>query len=191
MLEVCGPNKAALGGFTEIRRVIMAVKSLLVPLVAALGLLVVSCSHKVPGDAANAVTATSTTNGGGSGVDRVDPCSLLKSEDVSKLRLTSPEALDSNSCQWRTADRTLIRLNTYQDKSLAELVPGPNSKISDVRIADRAAKVMKPAVSSTSCAYSVEVSEKSRVDVFASGATLDGACAAAKSVTDAVEPNLP
>jgi hypothetical protein len=185
------------GELTESPTVIMSWKLRLVLPAAALGLALVSCSDKETGSATPEDTSTAATNsaptssGGGRGIGDVEPCSLLKSGDVSKLDLTTPEALDKNSCQWRTPDRTLVRLNTYATKALGDFVLGPNAQSSDTKVGNHDAKLVKKPVSDFSCAVAIGVTASSRVDVGASGPTLEGACAAAKSVAEAIEPNLP
>lgn len=174
---------------------IMNLRLRTVILVTLLGVALSGCVGKEPGTATagqGLTTVGSTgTSAAGKGIGDVKPCSLLESADVSRLKLSAPEDLDKNSCQWRDPDRTLIRANIYPDKSIDELVPGPNSEVSTAVVGKHDAKLLKKALSSTSCAYSLAVSGKSRVDVFASASTLDAACAAAKGVTEAVEPNLP
>ncbi|WP_285747460.1 DUF3558 domain-containing protein [Lentzea sp. NBRC 105346] len=167
-----------------------------------LGLAAAGCTGKEPGNATAGETtattkqgspaSTSGSSGNGTGLASVKPCSLLKSEDATALKLSAPEDLDANSCQWRTTpDRTLVRLNIYPDKALKDFVPGPNSEISDTKVGGHPAKFIKKPVSSSSCAYSIGVTEGSRIDVGASGSTLEAACEAAKSVAEKVEPNLP
>lgn len=162
-----------------------------------LGLALVGCSDKEPGNAipgdgpTSAKGSPTSTSSGTTGTAFGDPCSLLKSEDVSKLKLTPPDKVSAKSCQWRASDRTIVRVDIFPDKGIKDYVPGPDSKISDTKIGGRTAKFVQKAMSDTACAYSVEVTEKSRIDVAASGPSLDGSCAASKSVAEAIEPNLP
>ncbi|MDX3657416.1 DUF3558 family protein [Streptomyces sp. ID05-26A] len=167
--------------------------------VAVLGLALSGCSSEepgkaTPGDTPSATTASSpasSSSNSGSGIANVDPCSLLKAADVARLKLTAAEKVDANSCQWRTEDRTLVRLGTYATQGLKDYVLGPNSEPSDIKVGTHEAKLIKKTLSSFSCAVSIGLTATSRVDVNSSGPGLEGSCAASQSVAEAIEPNLP
>lgn len=185
------------GELTESQTVIMSSKLRLVLPFAVVGLALVGCSSQEPGNATPGDTPTTTgkisptSTSNGVGIGDVDPCSLLKSEDVSKLNLTAPQKVDANSCQWRTLDRTLVRLSTYANKGLKDYVLGPSSQPSDIQVGKHEAKLVKKSLSDFSCAVSIGVTTSSRIDVNSSGPGLEGSCAASKSVAEAIEPNLP
>lgn len=169
-------------------------RAIVLPLV--LGAALAGCTGKEPGNATAGESSTAAADGSaapptGGNIGDVEPCSLLKSDQVAQLKLSTPEALDRNSCQWRDPDRTLVRVNTYADKGVDDVVPGPNSEVSRAMVGKRDAKLLRKALSSTSCVYSLPVTGTSRVDVFATASTLDAACAVAKGVAEAIESNLP
>lgn len=175
----------------------MSVKLRVVLPAAVLGLALAGCSSNEPGRA-TAGDTPSTTSGSsptssssGSSIADVDPCSLLKADDVAKLNLTAAEKLDKNSCQWRTPDRTLVRLNTYPTLGMKDIVPGPQSESSDVKVGTHNAQLIKKSLTNTACAISIELTTSSRVDINATGSKLDLTCPAAQSVAEAIEPNLP
>jgi hypothetical protein len=71
---------------------------------------------------------------------------------------------------------------------------GPSSKASDISIGShKARKVGAPGGGTTSsCAVTIEITSKSRLDVVASAnASQDEACDAATKLATAVEPKLP
>ncbi|WP_189159113.1 DUF3558 family protein [Lentzea pudingi] len=175
----------------------MSVKLRVVLPVVVLGFALAGCSSNETGKA-TAVNTPSTTSGSsptssssGTGLAEVDPCSLLKSADVSRLKLTTAEKLDENSCQWRAEDRTLVRLNTYPKLGVKDYELGPNSEPSDIKLGTHDAKLIKKALTNTSCAVVIKLTDTSSVDVNATGSKLDGSCAAAQSIAEAIEPNLP
>ncbi|MGW6449400.1 DUF3558 family protein [Lentzea sp. NPDC055074] len=176
---------------------IMTLKLRVVLQVAVLGLVLSGCSTEepgkaTPGDTASETTASSSTSSSGnSSIADVDPCSLLKPADVSKLKLSPAEKVDNNSCQWRTQDRTLVRLGIYATLGLKDYVLAPNAEPSDIKVGTREAKLVKKSLTNTGCAVSIGLTTTSRVDVNSTGTKLDVTCAASQSVAEAIEPNLP
>ncbi|MFD5828488.1 DUF3558 family protein [Lentzea sp. NPDC060358] len=175
----------------------MSVKLRVVLPVVVLGFALTGCSSHEPGKA-TAGDSPPTTSGsapapssGSSGIAAVEPCSLLKSEDMAKLGLTPAERVDANSCQWRTPDRTLVRLNTYPALGMKDIVPGPQSELSDLEVGTHKAKLIKKSLTSTACAMSIELTSSSRVDINATGMKLEATCPAVQIVAEAIEPNLP
>lgn len=175
----------------------MSVKLRVVLPVVVLGFALAGCSSNEPGKATAADTpsATSgsspTSSSSGTGIGEVDPCSLLKSADVSELKLTTAEKVDENSCQWRTEDRTLVRVNTYPKLGVKDYELGPNSEPSDIKVGTHEAKLIKKVLTNTSCAVVIKLTDTSSVDVNATGSKLEATCPAAQSVAEAIEPNLP
>lgn len=165
-----------------------------------LGVALASCSSGEAGNPSPATTAsvdteettkpTSTSSASNSLAD-VDPCEVLNSV-APQFGLTKIEEDDSDSCVADYSNSVSIGLDVHADRGLADYQPEPTSELSDTSVGGRKAKLVKKALTSTSCAMVVEVSATSRFDVFASAnASLDEACRAATDVATAVEPKLP
>ncbi|WP_189223949.1 DUF3558 family protein [Saccharothrix coeruleofusca] len=167
-----------------------------------MGLALVSCSDGEAGDASPVSTTTTTTDAGGAtsstskqasgnALESIDPCEVLNSV-ASQFNLTRIEEGDSDSCAADYSKTVTVQFDIHADRRLADYRPEPTSELSDTSVGGRKAKLVKKALTSSSCAVAVEVSATSRFDVFASAnASLDEACDAATKVAAAVEPKLP
>ncbi|MBP2339617.1 hypothetical protein JOF41_005795 [Saccharothrix coeruleofusca] len=165
------------------------------------GLALASCSDIEVGDASPVSTTTTTDAPGttqstsksaaGITLESVDPCEVLSSI-ASQFNLIEIEEDDSDSCSAVYSKTVTVQFDIHADRRLADYRPEPTSELSDTSVGGRKAKLVKKALTSSSCAVAVEVSATSRFDVFASAnASLDEACDAATKVAVAVEPKLP
>ncbi|MFI9813020.1 DUF3558 family protein [Saccharothrix variisporea] len=171
--------------------------------IAAAALLLAGCTSKEPGDPTARSTATttaasgqSTTTSKPSSGDNLladyDPCDELNAI-ASQVSLTEIEEDGRQECKARWGQTTtVVRVKAFPELGIGEIVGGANSKFTDLSIGSHKARKVTAPSSSTSCAVTVEVSAKSRVDVVASAtSSQDEACDAAQKVATAIEPKLP
>jgi hypothetical protein len=171
---------------------------------AVVGLALAGCTTKEPGDPTAGGTATTTKSSGGSPVTTTkpssggssladfDPCAEMTAV-ASRISLTEIEEDGRQECKARWGQSTTaVRVKAFPELSIGEVVGGANSKFTDLTIGSHKARMVTAPSSSTSCAVTVEITAKSRVDVVASAtSSQDEACDAATKLATAIEPKLP
>jgi len=174
--------------------------------VAVVGVVLAGCSSKTPGDASavdetTTTTTTTTTSerttttsasGGRDGLANFDPCAELNAV-ADRLSLSRIEKGGKQECDARWGETTTkVSVKALPELGVGEVVLSPGAQSSDLTVGSHRAKRAKGALSSTDCLVTVEITEKSRVDVIASStSSVDEACDAATQVATAVEPKLP
>lgn len=167
--------------------------------ISLLGLLLAGCSGGEQGTAQPVATTTASdvstgsptsVTGNSSRLSDLKTCTLL--EAAASLGLTEIKTDGATSCGAKYPGRVTIGLEIHPTLGLSDFVSGPNAKPSDVTIGKHKGKQVPGAVSKSSCAVVIGVTDKSRVDVFASSdSDPQQACDAAMSIATAIEPKLP
>lgn len=169
---------------------------------AVLGLALAGCSGGEQGTAQPASTTTTpagsqssstgsptSTPGGEGDLSKLKACALL--ESAASVGLTSLTEEGPTGCGAKHPGRVSVALD-IRSKGIADYSVGPNAKPVDVSIGKHKGKQVTGAVSKASCAVVIGVTDKSRVDVFASSdSDPQQACDAAMSIATAIEPKLP
>lgn len=142
-------------------------------------------------DSGKTTTATSPAGGGDSLAD-FDPCAEMNAV-AGQLSLGNIEKDGTQECAARWGQTTTaVRVKAFPELGIADYVPGASSTITDITIGKHKAKKVTAPSSSTSCAVTVEVTSKSRVDfVGAATSSQQEACDAAQKLAEAIEPKLP
>ncbi|SDI63712.1 Protein of unknown function [Actinokineospora alba] len=179
-------------------------------LVAVLTLMLAGCSDKTPGSPTAQPEPTSsgspspTTKSSAtkpstdeSPLKSVDPCDLLDASAMRTLGIAEPgedaTVGKSRGCQWRvdkgtTTDSYSIDVGLFETLGIKDVrgdgAPKP------VTVGSRKA-VQTLRGGGSGCAISIEVTEKSRVDVQAAGASGEKLCPAVLEAAKLVEPELP
>ncbi|GAA3021429.1 Protein of unknown function (DUF3558) [Actinokineospora globicatena] len=131
-------------------------------------------------------------------VPALKPCALLSSSAAKSLGVTSgPDEVDLGKkrpyCEWRVdkgsiADSYTLAVYIVTDGGLADIVA--EGEIEPIKVGSRsAAQSIGPG--GLVCAISLELSEKTRVDVQAGGGDGQKLCATALDAAKLVEPELP
>ncbi|XVV03536.1 DUF3558 family protein [Actinosynnema sp. CA-248983] len=172
--------------------------------VAVLGAVLAGCSDKEGGTptAGGATTTTAgtsakptTTSSSGTGADleSFDACAAVQAA-AGQLPLTEIEPGGKQSCDAEFGTTVSVGVKAYPTLSVADFVTGPSSQVSDITLGShKARKITAPGGgTSSSCAVTIEITSKSRVDVIATAnASQDEACDAAEKLATAIEPKLP
>lgn len=171
--------------------------------IAVLGLALAACTSTEGGNPTAGGSATTTTKssgktttttspGGGDSLADFDPCAEMNAV-ASQLSLVKVEKDGTQECIARWGQTTtVVRVKAFPELGIADYVPGASSKITDTSIGTHKAKKVTAPASSTSCAVTVEVTPKSRVDfVGAATSSQEEACDAAEKLAKAIEPKLP
>ncbi|RKT71860.1 DUF3558 family protein [Saccharothrix variisporea] len=172
--------------------------------IAVLGVVLAGCSEKQGGTptagsdtptttGTSAKPTTTSSSGTSGGLESFDACAAVQAA-AGQLPLTEIEPNGKAGCDAEFGTSVSLGVKAYPSLGISDFVMGPNSKPSDITIGSRKArKVGAPAGGTTSsCAVTIEVTAKSRVDVVASAnASQDEACDAATKLATAIEPKLP
>ncbi|WP_440900969.1 hypothetical protein [Actinosynnema sp.] len=160
-----------------------------------------ACSTVEPGTATPATSnpaAPSSTAGSapaGSGLADLELCADFE-RVAGRFPLVEIKKQEPESCVGKydlgDGNRITVGMNAFPTLGLSKAVPGPDSEVSNITIAGRAALLDRKPAGATSCAVRVEVSETARVDfVGVYHASLDQACDAATALANAITPTLP
>lgn len=178
----------------------------LLPLIAVVAMGTSACSESEDGTAepeqrgsasSSMPTSSPSPDTRESSLASVDPCSLLKTDDITKhTPVVKPEhktIANSPSCYWaaqptddaslRAAVGTAIR-ETGGVKDMTDQGQGVQHVEEDGREYGR---VPSP----QGCTIGISVTDSSRVDVLVSGVPAKDACELANSIVDLAEPNVP
>ncbi len=166
-------------------------------LISAVLLLLTGCSTETAGSPSpatprNSVPASSSSpaRGDGGSLADFDTCALLN-EVASAQNITEIEADGDTACAGFLPNRVAVNISYHTDIGIAKAGQGPYAEVSDMTVGSRKAKLIEKAVSTTSCAVAMEVTESSRFDVATSGDSLEQSCDAATSFAKAVEAKIP
>ncbi len=160
-----------------------------------------ACSTVEPGTATPATSnpaAPGSTAGSapaGSGLADLELCADFE-RVAGQFPLVEIKKREPESCVGKydlgDDNRITVRMSVFPTLGLSKAVPGPDSEVSNITIAGRAALLDRKPAGATSCAVRVEVSETARVDfVGVYHASLDQACDAATALANAITPTLP
>ncbi|CAL9668861.1 hypothetical protein SUDANB95_07344 [Actinosynnema sp. ALI-1.44] len=171
--------------------------------IAVLGVVLAGCSEKqggtpTAGSDTPTTTGTSakptTTSSSGTGGDLAsfDVCAAMQAA-AGQFPLTEIEPdgkRQSCNAEWGTS--ATVGVTAYPTLGVADFVPGPSSQFSDITVGSHKARKVTAPGSASSCAVTIEITSKSRVDVVAiANASQDEACDAAQKLAEAIEPKLP
>lgn len=172
--------------------------------IAVLGVVLAGCADKqggtpTAGSDTPATTGTSakptTTSPSGTGADleSFDACAAVQAA-AGQLPLTEIEPAGKQSCDAEWGTTVSVGVKAYPTLGVADFVPGSSSQVSDITIGShKARKVTAPGGgTNSSCAVTIEITAKSRVDIVATAnASQEEACDAAQKLAEAIEPKLP
>jgi hypothetical protein len=175
--------------------------------VAALGGVLLGCAGKevgspqpqstasvgsTPPDQTSTMTSVSRSSSNDDSISNLDACGLLTDAEVAQLGLTNVQKGGVSGCDAKYPERVTVGITVRPSLGLGDFQLGQFAKPFDISLGKHKAKRVEGAVSKSSCAVAIAVTEKSRVDVFASSnADPQQACDAAMKVATAVEPKLP
>jgi hypothetical protein len=162
--------------------------------IAVLGLALTACSGKEGGTPTTAPTAkptTTTSSSGGDGLASFDPCAEMEAV-AGQLPLTEVENDGKQECKADYGTTVSVRVKAFPALGIDEYVGAATSKITDIPVGTHKGRRITAPSSDSSCAVTIEITAKSRVDVAASAnASQDEACDAATKLATAIEPKLP
>lgn len=127
----------------------------------------------------------------------LDPCELISASSAATLGITGqPEPGgrgDSRNCLWRVrkdsvADSYTIGVGLFEKLGLKDVIA--EGEIKPIRIGDHEAGQSMRGQGGT-CAVTIAITEKSRVDVQASGGDGSKLCSPALEAAKVIEPELP
>lgn len=128
---------------------------------------------------------------------KLQPCELISSAAATALGITGPPKEDdlagTRICQWRVekgsiTDSYALGVAIFHDMGIKDVVP--NGEVKNLTVGKHEA-VQYFGASGGTCAIAIAVTEKSRIDVQASGRTGEKLCAPALEAAKLVEPELP
>jgi hypothetical protein len=186
----------------------------LTPIMGALLLGVVACTNDTAGQALPSAPITTTgdpgtppestseettapSSSGGGSLGSVDPCELVTSSAASRSGLggagTSKKFSGADACEWRVdkgsvADSYTVDVVVYDKVGLKDIVS--SGQVQELTVGSRKA-VQSLRIGGGACGVSLEVTQKSRVDVIAVGGNGEALCAPALELAKLVEPELP
>lgn len=185
--------------------------ALIAPTLALVMASVVACSSETPGtpttsgagptsDSATPSTSKppkTTKTSAENPVADLQPCELISSAAAKTLGITGAPKEDdlagTRICQWRVdkgsiADSYTLGVGIFDDLGIKDVVA--NGEVKKLTVGNREA-VQYFGASGGTCSIALMVTEKSRVDVQASGRTGEKLCAPALEAAKLVEPELP
>lgn len=135
------------------------------------------------------------SDGGDSPLADLQPCELLKDDQVTKLGLVDGEEITLGGamvCRYHkegatAAARYTVQVELYEDQSIDDI--GGSTVTPVPKIGGHEAVTFTPPAGG--CAISIATSESSRVDATAVGGDEAQACQIVAQVAAAVEPELP
>ncbi|GAA2684373.1 MULTISPECIES: DUF3558 domain-containing protein [Actinosynnema] len=153
------------------------------------------CSTVEPGSPSPAGTGSPATSGASSTSSAPqavpDACALLE-KVAGEFSVTNVEkSSDGEDCDGDLPEVRSIAIQVYPDLGLAQYNPIYQAVVSDIDVNGRRGKLVEKALTKFDCAVVLELTETSRVDVFASASVTNDSCAVAQQIAKAIEPDLP
>ncbi|ATE56992.1 hypothetical protein CNX65_29960 [Actinosynnema pretiosum] len=111
---------------------------------------------------------------------------------ASEFSVTNVErSSDGEDCKGDLPEVRSVTIQVYSDLGLAQHNPGTQGVVTDIDVNGRPGKLVEKALTKFDCAVVLELTETSRVDVFASASVTNDSCSVAQRIATAIEPDLP